>query len=125
MLKLATIPSLRFVPAITFTTLALAVALSGYASGATAQQHQETPVIAADPASLTGASLADLEHVFWACDYTASAFGPAHVDVDLCQGTYDALKQRKFGGEFERLLAWWEHNKPVQHERMRTIIVMQ
>jgi hypothetical protein len=35
----------------------------------------------------------------------------------LCASLSDALKQRRFDGDFERLLAWWRAHKAAEHAR--------
>ena len=61
--------------------------------------------------------LVEVERAFWACDYLATTYGYVAVDAHLCSMWTDALRDRKFGGDFERLLAWWRENKRAQHER--------
>jgi len=68
-------------------------------------------------ARVVALSAADLEEAFWVCDYTATTVGTGATPVDLCSAVYDELKARKFGGEFELLLAWWRQNKPAEHAR--------
>lgn len=60
--------------------------------------------------------VADLEKVFWICDYTATTHG---IDRDLavaCSSVTDELKQLKFGGSYEKLLAWWRLDKVARHQ---------
>jgi hypothetical protein len=56
-----------------------------------------------------------LEARFWACDVAST-----HTVLSLSEGAQcvrwqDELKQRRFGGDFERLLAWWRAHKAEQH----------
>ena len=63
--------------------------------------------------------VADLEKVFWICDYTATMHG---IDRDLavaCSGVTDELKQMKFGGSYEKLLAWWRLDKLARHQGLQ------
>jgi hypothetical protein len=62
---------------------------------------------------LVTASLAAVEEAFWLCDYRAATSGNA--DVVACAAVYEALKQRKFGGDFGKLLRWWQENKAARH----------
>lgn len=95
---------------------ALAAALS--AGGVSAQHANE----AAEPAfQLASASLDHLEDAFWACDYKAAAHGPAGTDMTLCAAVYEAFKQRKFGGDFEKLLGWWQQNKVARHHALAAV----
>ena len=65
------------------------------------------------------ASLADLESAFWTCDYVATTHGPSG-DVERCVAAYETLKQRKFDGDFDALVAWWQVHKPEQHQRLES-----
>ena len=79
-----------------------------------AQQPQRT--LAAPTSQLTSARLADLENAFWVCDYLATTRGGG--DVSACTTVYEALKERKFAGDFDRLVAWWRQNKVAQHHNV-------
>ena len=60
----------------------------------------------------------DLEDLFWRCDYAATV---GVVDADeraLCTAVAEQLKAQRFGGDFERMLNWWQVNKPVQHQKL-------
>ena len=95
-------------------------ALTGHGA-ALAQQVMPTPdsaeafVAAMDPAGL--------EKAFWVCDYTATVAGVQATPVALCTAVWDELKQTKFGGSFDDLLAWWQSNKAVEHEALATSVV--
>jgi hypothetical protein len=65
---------------------------------------------------LETSTLADVEDAFWVCDYMAT-IGKAD-QVTTCAAVYDALKARKFGGDFDKLLLWWEQNKVAQHAKL-------
>ena len=69
-------------------------------------------------AGVAKAGIADLEQVFWRCDYVATTQGLEYTPAELCVAAYEALKQRKFGGDFDGLLAWWQEHKPVAHRAM-------
>lgn len=58
----------------------------------------------------------ELEQAFWVCDYGATT--GRIPDYGVCAAVYAELKQRKFGGDFDRLLAWWRQRKPAEHERL-------
>lgn len=61
-------------------------------------------------------SIAELERIFWVCDY-ASTTGPVSLGLAApCSRAYEALKERKFDGDFRALQAWWRENKAVQHQ---------
>jgi len=60
-----------------------------------------------------------LESAFWQCDFDATELGIGEVDAVACTAVYDMLKQRKFAGDFEKLLRWWERNKLLEHAKLR------
>ena len=40
--------------------------------------------------------------------------------ASTCVANYEELKQTKFGGDFEKLLAWWRLNKIAQHQALES-----
>lgn len=66
--------------------------------------------------TVSAATLVSLEDAFWACDYRAATSGNA--DAAVCAAVYEALKQRKFDGDFARLLGWWQENKAARHQQL-------
>ena len=59
--------------------------------------------------------MTELEKAFWACDHAATT---GHVDSSTaitCVALTDMLKQRKFNGDFNALLAWWREHKEAEH----------
>lgn len=94
---------------------ALAVVLS---AGNVTAQDVDVPL---SRSPLAAASVAELEQAFWTCDYVATIRGPAGADTAICAAVYDALKERKFRGDFDLLLAWWEKNKLAQHAARETM----
>jgi hypothetical protein len=77
---------------------------------------------AAWPASINaqaamGADLpmAELEKGFWICDHMATTRGLDGVAAMTCSQLTEALKQRKFDGDFNAMLAWWRQLKPAEH----------
>jgi hypothetical protein len=65
--------------------------------------------------------VAALEQGFWLCDYVATSKGVYATPIVECSAIMDRLQSRKFGGDYEELLAWWRENKPVEHERLRAV----
>jgi hypothetical protein len=63
---------------------------------------------------------ADLERAFWMCDYTGTVRGVYATPIETCAAITDELKEQKFNGSFEELLAWWQFNKPAEHEKLAT-----
>ena len=56
-----------------------------------------------------------LERSFWACDYTATHRGVDSGTAATCSSLSKALKQRKFRGDFNAMLAWWRQHKEAEH----------
>lgn len=67
----------------------------------------------------TPATLSDeaLEARFWACDVMATQTVLSTAEGAQCVRWTDELKQRRFDGDFGRLLAWWQAHKAEQHAR--------
>jgi hypothetical protein len=62
--------------------------------------------------------LAEVERLFWSCDYVATTRGVDSAPVDLCSAATEELKNAKFGGDILALLDWWRGNKPLEHARL-------
>lgn len=59
--------------------------------------------------------LAELEKAFWVCDH-AAMIGPIDSGTAItCGSLTEALKQRKFDGDFNAMLAWWRQQKEAEH----------
>ena len=76
-------------------------------SPAPAQAH------APDRRHLASVSVEALQHTYLECDRAAT-----HTLLDLgsaahCSMVGEELKHRVFGGDFERLIAWWREHKTV------------
>lgn len=99
--------------AVAITTVTVALGCSGNSLAEEAQRPDSVPT-----PHLASVRLADLEDAFWICDCAATARRAAEADIATCSAIYDALKERKFGGDFERLLHWWQHNRVAQYERL-------
>jgi hypothetical protein len=83
----------------------------------TGNAHAEN--VAAPPAATTAERhLANLEHVFWLCDYIAAKHGVAEAPMELCTDVTHELMDAKFGADFERMVEWWRRNKEEAHERL-------
>ena len=88
--------------------------LLGCIASTSAQQPQNAGSMSA--AELASIRVTDLESAFWVCDYLATTRGVS--DIGTCTAIYDALKDRKFAGDFDKLVDWWRQNKGAQHQRM-------
>jgi hypothetical protein len=64
-----------------------------------------------------------LEARFWACDVASTHMVLSAAEGAQCVRWQDELKQRRFGGDFERLLAWWRTHKAEQHARRLPALV--
>lgn len=107
----------RFGSARTATVKIVAAAVAAFAlAGGAGAQSRDAP--SPQEVRLTHASLADLEDAFWVCDYVATTYGVADGDMAGCAAIYDAFKARKFGGDFDKLLLWWQRNKAARHARL-------
>ena len=60
----------------------------------------------------------DLEDLFWRCDYAATVEVVAADERALCTAVAEQLRQERFGGDFERMLNWWQVNKAIQHQKL-------
>jgi len=72
----------------------------------------------AAPTTAESHEIAMLERAFWYCDYVATTRGVLAAPIVACKHATDELKARKFGGSFQALLAWWQANKAVEHDRL-------
>lgn len=105
--------SLRAAATVRAVAFAAGLAALGVVSGAAAEGRTTAP----QPRS-AATGLADLERAFWVCDHAATTRG---VDGDtgiLCVAVTEELKEAKFGGDFDRLVAWWREHKPVEHANL-------
>lgn len=62
-------------------------------------------------AAFGGMSFTEAEKAYWDCEFMATQ---GRVDLDTgagCYDLYERLKKDKFGGDFDRFLAWWRDNK--------------
>jgi hypothetical protein len=109
-------------PHLTLVTALTAFAAALTAGSAMAEQTTVAPSVASRVAVV---SLADLEDAFWVCDYTATTRGPEGSDLTVCTAVYEAIKERKFGGDFDGLLDWWRQNKVVRHDALAAVEAMQ
>jgi hypothetical protein len=96
--------------------VAVGTALSGFSLGTLAQegtsapQSMEAPVLDVSPA--------DLERAFWICDHAATTRAIDTGSAIFCTGVTEDLKKRKFNGDFDALLAWWQQYKAAEHEAL-------
>ena len=99
------------VTAITITAIGV---LFGSVESTLAREPQR--VLAAPSSELPSVRLDILENAFWVCDYLATTRG--NSDISTCTAVYEALKDRKFAGDFDALVSWWRLNKAAQHKNI-------
>jgi len=92
------------------------IASIALARTAAALEPQETDRVAR--LNVERMAMPELEQGFWRCDYRATVAGLDATPVELCTRLTEALKQRKFGGSFDRMLEWWRQKKPAEHGKM-------
>ena len=59
--------------------------------------------------------LAEIEKAFWVCDRAATIDRIDSSTAITCGSNFEALKQRKFNGDFNAMLAWWQQHKETRH----------
>jgi hypothetical protein len=94
----------------------VAAALGWQPVDANAAQRSDVPRPAeARPVS---AGEVDLEELFWLCDYAATSGMVGTDERVACGAVTDRLKADRFGGDFERMLQWWQANRAGRHQRI-------
>jgi hypothetical protein len=96
--------------------VAVGAALSWFSLGTLAQEGTNAPQSMAAPAS--GLSPADLERAFWICDYAATTRPIDAGSAIFCTAVTEDLQKKKFNGDFDAMLAWWQQYKPAEHEAL-------
>lgn len=101
---------------VTHGVLAVAAVLAAAGTGVSAQQGQTAHGTSGMPVAFD--SPADLERAFWVCDYAGTHLGVDPATGAACVAITEALKQSKFDGDYDALLAWWRMHKPAQHRAL-------
>jgi hypothetical protein len=99
-------------------TLVIAMALSCAIAGTLSSRARAAHP--ADIPDMKSVPVEVLERAFWVCDHTATVNGVGATPVGACTAVFETLKEVKFGGDFGELLAWWRHNKPLEHTRLES-----
>jgi hypothetical protein len=63
-------------------------------------------------------TLADLEVAYWACDHASERDLLDPGTAAACGAAAGELQRRKFNGDFDAMLAWWQRNKSREHRRL-------
>ena len=80
-----------------------------------AQERTSAP----EPAKvLASAPPADLEKAFWLCDYAGTTGSVDSGMAIACSTITEELKIRNFNGDFDAMVAWWQQNKPAEHQAL-------
>ena len=69
----------------------------------------------------SAAKITELEKGFWICDYLGTTRGIEGSHGVICGANFEEIKQAKFGGDFEKLVAWWRLHKAAQHKALESV----
>lgn len=69
---------------------------------------------------VTALDVAQLKTAYLACDEEATRNVLDAGSAAICSQIAEALKARAFGGDFERLLAWWREAKAARTQLARS-----
>lgn len=64
------------------------------------------------------AEIGDLEKAFWVCDWAATTSRIDDQQAIVCGKITTELTEQKFGGDFDKLVAWWRENKVSEHRKL-------
>ena len=76
--------------------------------------------VAVTQPAVSAARIAELEKGFWICDYLGTTRGTEGPHGVTCGANFEEIKQAKFGGDFEQLVAWWRLHKAAQHKALES-----
>lgn len=65
--------------------------------------------------TLGNMQLAEVEQVFWDCDFKGTQHMLDFDDAHVCSTVFERLKAEKFNSEFDRFLEWWQTNKAREY----------
>jgi hypothetical protein len=60
---------------------------------------------------------AQLKKIYLACDLASSTTRLEMQEAMKCSVVSEELKQREFGGDFDRMLAWWKTQRRKEEKR--------
>jgi hypothetical protein len=60
---------------------------------------------------------AQLKQIYLACDLASSTTRLEMQEAMKCSVVSEELKQREFGGDFDRMLAWWKTQRRKEEKR--------
>lgn len=96
--------------------LALAAGAGAYVALADDSSPRRTA-----PMPMVAPAAEDLEQAFWSCDYVGTTYGVQAAPVAFCADVTQALREQKFGGDFDQMLQWWRQNKPAAHAAIESL----
>ena len=73
-----------------------------------------------DRSHLAAVTVDELKLVYLECDRRASSALLDAADAAHCSSIHEELKQRAFGGDWNRMLAWWRTQQLSQAQRNRS-----
>ena len=62
---------------------------------------------------------AELEKVYWDCDYASITAMLSADDAAVCGTAFEKLKKEKFGGDFSKFMEWWKANKAAEYAKRK------
>ena len=81
------------------------------------QLVQGQSLLLADEAIAENLTPAELKHVYLACDKASTSGLLATREAMQCSIVHEELKKRVFGGDFDRMLAWWKEEREAARGR--------
>jgi len=101
--------------AVTTAAASAALLIAGVSTcfGACAQERPGSPSYGESIHARTVSS--GLETAFWKCDYAVTTSGVGLGEGAWCAEISEELKRRKFAGDFQAMLVWWQQNKAAEY----------
>jgi hypothetical protein len=92
---------------------ALLIAGVSICFGACAQQRPGSPSYG--ESIHARATSSEVEKAFWQCDYAVTTSGMGLGEGAWCAEISEEFKRRKFAGDFQAMLVWWQQNKAAEY----------
>jgi hypothetical protein len=101
--------------AVTTAAASAALLIAGVSScfGAYAQERPGSP--SHGESIYARATSTEIETAFWKCDYAVTTSGVSLGEGARCVEISEELKRRKFAGDFQAMLVWWQQNKAAEY----------
>ena len=106
--------------AVTTAAASVVLLIAGVSScfGAYAQERPGSPSYG--ESIYARATSSELEKAFWKCDYAVTTSGMGLGEGAWCAEISEELKRRKFAGDFQAMLVWWQQNKAAEYRIVAT-----